>query len=202
MKLSKQSYGLIGGTLIVALVLAGAIYANRPKTITVPAGTSINVRLDQTLASNQSESGDVFAATVATPVVINEDTAIPAGARAKGRVVEARQSGRIRGTARLNLALTSVEFDGRIYNIETNTRFRAGRNHNKNNLAWIGGGAGTGLIIGALAGGGKGAAIGGPIGAGAGFAAAFLTGKRDIRFPAETALTFELSEPVSVEVTD
>lgn len=45
------------------------------------------------------------------------------------------------------------------------------------------------------------ALIGGPIGGGAGLAAAFLTGKRDIRLPAETPLTCQLSQPVTVEVT-
>jgi len=42
--------------------------------------------------------------------------------------------------------------------------------------------------------------IGGPIGAGAGTAAALLTGKKDIKLPAETHLTFKLAEPVKVNV--
>jgi len=49
-----------------------------------------------------------------------------------------------------------------------------------------------------LAGGGAGALIGGPVGAGAGTAAAILTNKKDVKLPAETHLTFKLSEPVSI----
>ncbi len=64
----------------------------------------------------------------------------------------------------------------------------------------VGGGAGGGLLIGALAGGGKGALIGGPIGLGAGATAAFLTGKKDIGLRAETPLRFELSEPVTINL--
>jgi len=40
--------------------------------------------------------------------------------------------------------------------------------------------------------------IGGPVGAGAGTAVAFLTGKRDVKYPAETHLTFRLAEPVTL----
>ncbi len=44
------------------------------------------------------------------------------------------------------------------------------------------------------------ALIEGPVGAGAGTAVAFLTGKKDIRLPAETPLTFKLAYPVTIEV--
>ena len=55
-------------------------------------------------------------------------------------------------------------------------------------------------MIGALAGGGKGALIGAPVGAGAGTAAAYFTGKKDVHLGAETPLTFELAEPVTIDV--
>jgi hypothetical protein len=74
------------------------------------------------------------------------------------------------GRARLQLALQSIELDGKQYEIRTAYSHRIGGNHKKRNFAWIGGGAGGGLLIGALAAGGKGALIGGPIGAGAGTA--------------------------------
>ncbi len=50
-------------------------------------------------------------------------------------------------------------------------------------------------------GGGKGAAIGAATGAGAGTLAAFLTGKKEIELPSETALTFHLSS-VNVSARD
>jgi len=104
------------------------------------------------------------------------------------------------GRARLQLALQTAEVDGKNYEIRTTSSRKVGGNHKKRNLAWIGGGAGGGLLIGALAGGGEGALIGGPFGAGAGTAAALLTGKKDIKLPAETHLTFKLAEPVKVNV--
>jgi hypothetical protein len=80
----------------------------------------------------------------------------------------------------------------------TAARTRIGGKHKRRNLALIGGGAGGGALIGAVAAGGKGALIGGPIGAGVGTAAAFITGKKDITLPPETPLTFTLAEPVTV----
>lgn len=53
-------------------------------------------------------------------------------------------------------------------------------------------------MIGAAAGGGKGALIGGPIGAAAGTVAALFTGRKDVRLPAETRLTFDLTEPLKI----
>lgn len=202
MNLSKKAYFLLGGSLLlaVALTVAATTVANRPDPVTVPAETPIRITLNQTLASDQNSSGDRFDATVAEAVVIDAKTVIPEGARVEGLVVEARPSGRLMGRARLHLALRTVEVRGQSYEIRTAASHKVGGDHKKRNLAFIGGGAGGGMLIGAIAGGAKGALIGGPVGAGAGTAVAFFTGKKDIRLGAETPLTFRLAEPVSIDV--
>jgi hypothetical protein len=168
------------------------------KDITIPEGTPFEVTIDETLTSNGSHAGDSFAASLSRPVVADGKTIIPAGAHATGRVVDAKESGRLHVPARLSVALTSVEVDGKSYDIETNTVGETGRNHNKRNLEFIGGGAAGGALIGGLAGGGKGALIGTAIGAGAGTAGAAATGKKDISLPAETRLKFHLARSVTV----
>jgi len=170
------------------------------KPITVPEGTVIQVVLDQTLSSAQNHSGDEFSASVSTPVVIDGKSVLPKGARVRGRVVEARESGHLKTPALLRLALTSVEVGGKSYEIDTSSTGRAGRSHAKRNIEFIGGGAAGGALIGGIAGGGKGALIGSAIGAGAGTAGAAFTGKKDIVLRAETPLSFRLVRPVTIQV--
>jgi hypothetical protein len=204
MHLTKRQFFIAGGSalLVVAAAVAAATLPSRTKleSLTVLPDTPIHVTLDQSLASDQNRPGDHFEATVSEPVVVNGVTVIPQGAHAEGLVVDARPSGRIKGRARLQLALDSVSVNGHNYGVQTTSFRRAGGNHKKRNLAWIGGGAAGGALIGAIAGGGKGALIGGPVGAGAGTAVAFLTGKKDIHLRPETRLTFNLAEPVTIPV--
>ena len=166
--------------------------------ITLPAGTAIPVTLDQAISSGQQRSGDNFDATVSAPVEVNGKTVIPKGARAKGRVVEARGSGHLKTVAHLEVALDSVEVGGKSVSVETSSLNFSGSNHNKRNVVLIGGGTGVGALIGGLAGGGKGALIGGAVGAGAGTVGAAATGKKDITLAPETSLTFKLMQAVTV----
>lgn len=170
------------------------------RPVTVPEGTDLAVVLDETISTASNRSGDTFRATVASPVVIQGKTVIPQDARVTGHVVEAVPSGRLKGVARLDLTLDAVEVNGKSYDLSTDDEARHGKNHNKRNAILIGGGAGFGAIVGAIAGGGVGAAIGSAAGAGAGTAGAAYTGKKDIRVPAETALTFRLTRPVTIPV--
>ncbi|MFB3922275.1 MAG: hypothetical protein ACE145_11175 [Terriglobia bacterium] len=186
--------------LLIALGVFGISRMSHADSVMLPAGTQIQVKLDQSIATDRATSGDPFVATVAEPIQVDGKTVIPANAPVKGRVVSVRESGRLKGVARMRLELQSIEVNGKEYDLHTSDYIRRGGNHKKRNWTMIGGGAGGGALIGALAAGGKGALIGGPIGAGAGIAAATLTGKKDIVLPAETLLMFELAEPVSVEV--
>src|SRR5215467_6655209 len=179
--------------------LLGGLFESK-KEITIPEGSPFEVVLDETLASNRNHAGDSFAASLSQPVLENGKTIIPAGAHVAGRVVDAKDSGRLHVPARLSVALSSIEVDGKSYDIDTNTLGRTGQNHNKRNLGFIGGGAAGGALIGGLAGGGKGALIGSAIGAGAGTAGAAATGKKDISLPAESRLRFYLLRSVTVTV--
>ncbi len=201
MKLTKRSLLWLGiPGLLFALGAAGVHLRNHSERVLVPAGTEVEVRLDESLTTKRNNSGDAFRVTVVEPVIVEGKTAIPEGSTATGRVVYARPSGRLRGTARLQLALESVEVAGQEYDFPTSTFVRRGGSHQNRNWAFIGGGAGGGALIGAIAAGGKGALIGGPVGAGAGVAAAALTGKKEVYIPAETRLTFRLARPAKIEV--
>ncbi len=196
MHLTRRGFVLL--CVLTMLLVAAPIRAARSESLVVPARTDIRVTLDQALASNHSLPGDLFAATVSEPVLVDGVLVIPRGAHVQGRVLDAHASGRLRGRARLQLALESVELNGKSYEIRTSSFFDVGGSHKPWNITAIGGGAGGGLLIGALAGGAKGALIGGPIGAGAGTAAAYFAGKHDVRLSVETHLKFRLVEPLTV----
>jgi hypothetical protein len=164
----------------------------------IPAGTLISVRLQNTVSSASATPGEKFEAVLDEPVVINGQTIAPKGAAVTGRVVAARQAGHLQHPAYLRIALASLEVNGKPVPVQSSSIFLAGVNHNNHNLTMIGGGAGAGALIGALAGGGKGALIGSAIGAGAGTTAAYATGKKDVGFAAERRLTFRLTQPASI----
>jgi hypothetical protein len=199
-RLSKRNLVLLGGSLLLAaaLAVAASIGLNHSDPVTLPDHTVIHVTLNQTVASDQNRPGDHFEATISEPIIVADKTVIPRGAPVEGLAVDAHHSGRLTGRARLRLALETVTVNGETYDIRTTANTRIGGKHKNRNVALIAGGAGGGALIGAIAAGGKGVLIGGPIGAGVGTAAAFITGKKDVRLSPETPLTFALAEPVTI----
>jgi hypothetical protein len=169
-----------------------------PPPVVIAAGTNVTVRLVDSLSSKTSSPGDSFSATLEDPVVVDGNTVIPAGARAKGTVVDAKPLGRFKGGASLEVRLTSVTINGNPTSVQTAAVSRTEKGKGKRTAVMAGGGSALGGIIGGIAGGGKGAAIGLLAGAGAGGAGAAFTGNKDIVLPAESALTFQLTAPLQV----
>lgn len=170
----------------------------KPQPIHVPAGTALTVRVGQALGSKTSQTGQTFLATLAQPVSGGGRTAIPAGATVTGTVVNAKAKGKFKGEGELSLALTSVTVRGKTYSIQTSPLDSTSKGKGKRTAATTGGGAAGGALIGGLAGGGKGAGIGALVGAGAGLVGGAMTGNKQIEIPAESALTFQLSAPLTL----
>jgi hypothetical protein len=167
--------------------------------VVVPAGTTLTVRLREAVGSKISETGQSFSATLSSPVVIDGNTVIPAGAAARGVVVDAKPLGRFKGGAVLELKLNSITVNGSEQSIETSAVTRTEKGKGKRTAVLAGGGAAVGALIGGLAGGGKGAAIGAVAGGGAGTGGAAFTGNKDIVLPAESAVSFKLRSPLEVQ---
>jgi hypothetical protein len=170
-----------------------------PPPVVVPAGTSISVRLSQALSSKTSKTGDSFSASLSTPITIDGKTAIPSSSPVTGSVVSAAAKGKVKGAGELDLTLTGITIKGTPYSLATNTLEKTVKGKGKRTTATTAGGAGVGALIGGLAGGGKGAAIGAGVGAGAGFAGGAFTGNQQIELPAESVLTFKLTQSLTLQ---
>ncbi|MGH9661751.1 MAG: hypothetical protein ACRD96_24600 [Bryobacteraceae bacterium] len=170
---------------LAALTLLAALGA---AAIDLPSGQTVRIRLGQAISSETAKTGDQWNGTLDAALVVKGKTVARRHAPVEGVVAEARASGRLSDTAILRLELTSL--DGQ--RVQSNRLEREGESHTSRNTKAIGGGAVAGAIIGAIAGGGKGAAVGAGVGAAAGTAGAAATGKKDIRYPVETVLTFTL----------
>ena len=175
-----RKLGTLGLLAAMSALVAGAE--------SIPSGTSVSVRLGQTISSDKARAGDSWAGTLSNDVVVDGRVVARRGDAVQGRVVDAKASGRLSGTALLSLQLASINGA----TVRTSTVSRTGGSHKGRDAGAIGGTAAAGAIIGALAGGGKGAAIGAGAGAGVGTAGAAATGKKDIRIPVETILTFRV----------
>ncbi len=171
----------------------------QPATVTIPAGTNVAVRLDESLSTDNRQSGDQFRAVLDQPLIVDGMVIAERGARVMGRVTESDKAGRVKGLAMLTLELTSVtSSDGQKINIRTSPFTKEGPSSKKRDAAEIGGGAALGAIIGAIAGGGKGAAIGAGAGGAAGTGGVMVQRGKAAQLPIETRLTFRLQEPVTV----
>jgi len=155
------------------------------------------VRLQSTLSTKTATAGEAFDATLADPIVINGLRLADRGATAHGVVVSSDDGGRVKGRAQLAVRLNSITLaNGKEVALQTSPVYRVAPASKKKDALKIGIGSGIGAAIGAIAGGGKGAAIGAGAGAGAGTGVVLATKGAPAVLPVETALRFELREPI------
>jgi hypothetical protein len=166
--------------------------------LVLPRGTRLEVRLNQTIDVKHAESGDRFSGVLAQPVVEGNTVAVPSGSPASGEVLVAHKRGHFKGKSVLALTLTRLEVNGAMYRIDTSNLARTKKGKGKRSAAFIGGGAGMGMLIGGLATGGVGLLVGGLAGGGAGALGAAFTGNGDLSIPAETVVTFRLQDALTL----
>jgi hypothetical protein len=171
-----------------------------PVEVSIPAGTSLAVRVDQRISVKHSHAGDSFTGEIVEPITASDGSLlVPKLSRVKGLIAVAHKRGHFKGASLLELRLTSLTLNGTEYPLKTRDLTQTKKGKGKRSTAMIAGGSGLGMLIGGVASGGVGLLIGGLAGGGAGTAAAGLTGNRDIDIPAESVVHFTLAGDLVVQ---
>ena len=170
-----------------------------PSSLMLSSGTMVSVRLTEALSSDHNRAGDSFTATLDQPVVVNGWVVARRGQTVVGQVVNAQKAGRVKGTSRLEVALTELTLvNGHQVPVQTQLVDASGGTTKARDASAIGTTTGVGAMIGAIAGEGHGAAIGAGIGAAAGVAGVLLTRGRPTVIPPEALLTFRLVSSANI----
>jgi hypothetical protein len=169
-----------------------------PQKVTIPSGTSLSVRLVDTIDSEKNQPGETFRATLNSPLSVDGEIAIPSGYDVEGHLVDVKSAGKFAGQSVVILQLDRISVGGKSYSIQTDEYKRQGSSRGKNTAEKVGAGAAIGAIIGGIAGGGKGAGIGAAAGGGLGGGVQAATKGQQIKLPTETVLNFTLQNPLTV----
>jgi hypothetical protein len=193
-----------------ALALSLVLLAGFASAQTLPTGTALKMKLENTLATFSTKGGDPFSARITESVVLDGKPVVPIGTTVQGRVTKTSEPRRIAGKPtiaifpetlvlpngdRFILNATLVDTDrGRGTDVNNEGQFK-GAGHDGKDLTQIGMGTGGGMLVGRLIGGGKGLLLGGAIGATATITH-WLGKHRSATLPAGSELVMELSRPM------
>jgi hypothetical protein len=168
------------------------------KTVTLPAGAVIPIRMTDTLDSASTQSNSVFHGSLAGDLIADGMVVARSGAAVVGRVITAKDATHFSGSSQLSIELTRIDTVDHPVDVVTDAFTKQGNGRGKNTAEKTGGGAAVGAILGGLLGGGKGAAIGAVTGGGVGAGVNGVTRGQQVQIPTETLVSFHLQSPISV----
>ncbi len=206
-----------GGLIVAAAILVphaivqtagrdarGVSAAREDRQVTIPAGTTLRLRVNRGFGSDISRIEEPVSATLARSVVIGGRTVLPTGSRASGYVSEATRPGKVKGRGRVAVRFTRITPVNQTagYNMQTRSWVAVAPATKKKDALTIGIPAAGGAAIGALIDGKKGAGIGAAVGGGAGTAAVLTTRGKDVRVGRGAALTIRLTAPLTINLDE
>jgi hypothetical protein len=174
-----------------------APYNGPTQAVTIPAGTTVVIRMIDSVDSQTNHVSDPFHASLDAPLVVGNTVVAQKGADVYGMLANAKDSGHISGAPQLTLELTGIRVNGNVVPIDSTTYDVVGKSRGSQSAERIGGGAIAGAVLGGIIGGPKGAAVGATLGAGGGTAVQLSTHGDRIRVPSETRLEFTTENDVT-----
>jgi hypothetical protein len=165
--------------------------------ITVPSGTPMSITVHQDLSS-KSSVGQSWSGAVAEPVYANGRIAIPAGSTVSGTVSVADPAQR-GDRAKLRLALSRVEVNGRSYSLSGRSELLTAGSPRARNVGAIAGGTAAGALLGkAIGGSTKSTVVGGVVGGAAATAAVAASKGYQVGVDAGDELSFTTTRSVTL----
>ena len=167
--------------------------------VSIPAGTALKVAVNAQITSETAQAGDAWQGTIAEPLVIGTAAPIPAGSVVHG-VVKAVKPAAKGDRAMLQLAITSVEVNGKSHALAaTGESMEAGSTRTRN-VGAVAGGAAAGALLGkAIGGSGKGALIGALAGGAASGAAVAASKGYQVVVKEGAQMSFTVDEAVTMK---
>lgn len=175
------SLSIVAGLLAPATLMAQRTTARQKKTYySVAAGQIMHVRLNQDIGSQTSHIGEAFTSTLVDPLYSSKGVLLaPQGSIITGKVTHIQRAQKKGVPATMDVEFISLKLpNGHVHSLNgslTDLSSSKGTSDNEGTISanktshrkakFIGGGAGGGAVIGAIAGGGTGLLIGAGIGA-------------------------------------
>jgi hypothetical protein len=170
----------------------------KPTAVTVQAGSTLLVRMVDSLDTSKTQTGQIFTTTLETNLIANNVIVAHKGTTVHGKVTHSENAKRLTGKSDLQLALSDIVINGVAHPLSSSSFQQKGKSEGAQTGKKVLAGAGLGAAIGAIGGNaGKGAAIGAVSGVGL---AAVKKGE-PIRVPSETLLEFTISQPTRLPVS-
>jgi len=162
----------------------------------IPAGTELDVRLQNSLNSGTAQVEDRFEGTTLVDLNVNGRVVIPAGSVMRGVVTAVEPGTRTNRTAKMTVSFDQVTVNGRAYPMRGTVTEALKGEGIRGEATRAGAGAAVGGIIGAVLGGAKGALLGVLIGGGGTIAA---TEGKEVEIPQGTVLRVRVDAPLQIQ---
>ena len=166
-----------------------SVKAKQQKSITIPEGTRLMVKLEKPINTAQNKAGSVFTALLDLDLVVDGKIIAPKGTKVYGKVIDSR-GGKLLGGQKLVFQFTDLLINNQLTPILTEPMgVEAGKGNTAKKV-------GAGALIGSAFGGSKGAGKGALI---AGGLAALTSRGNHIQIPAGTIAEVPLKAPVIIK---
>lgn len=151
---------------------------NKPSL--VAANTMIYVRLRQPVTA-AAQPGQSFAAVLDEPLVVDSQTVAPRGAEITGKVVAARESGRLHTAGYVRITLSTITLNGKTLALQTNSALAGGATFKNRGFSFM-----------------KGGADGSPSQSFQATDSSAATGRKEAGFDTDHRIGFRLTQPLNI----